>query len=191
MPKRREIVTLKCRRLFETGVEEGVGCEGRGLGRSRRGGRHGSTWNMRLRRSRAKLPKVTQKGWKYGGFCIVLLEGRCLQRLRPTGPKRDSTAIDDNRARELRAGPSQVRSIIFPIFALLCIRFELGRDKRVPTRRSGRAKFHLGLVMALRCDKAGLLRTTRLVFGCGCAALRAFALLGASPKPPLGSIAFL
>jgi hypothetical protein len=32
------------------------------------------------------------------------------------------------------------------------------------TKRSGRAKFHLGLVVASRCDKAALLRITCLVF---------------------------
>jgi len=39
--------------------------------------------------------------------------------------------------------------------------------KRVPTKRSGRAKFHLGLVAATGCDKAGSLRITHAVFGCG------------------------
>jgi hypothetical protein len=36
------------------------------------------------------------------------------------------------------------------------IRFELGRDEARPlsTKWSGRAKFHLGLVVATRCDKA-------------------------------------
>ena len=34
--------------------------------------------------------------------------------------------------------------------------FELGREEARPlSKRSGRAKFHLGLVVATRCDKAG------------------------------------
>jgi hypothetical protein len=36
------------------------------------------------------------------------LEGRCLQRLRPTGRKDAQPPIDDNHAKELQAAPLQI-----------------------------------------------------------------------------------